>query len=96
MVLIIMYRCFMSLRTQEVLLILFVTRCLILFFGQVDDLNSQEEWISFLKNNQPDFETYLKERDMNNKRNEMKQIFGDLMSEVISEDRNNKLNKLGI
>lgn len=33
---------------------------------------------------------------MNNKRNEMKQIFGDLMSEVISEDRNNKLNKLGI
>lgn len=62
----------------------------------IDDLNSQEDWMSFLKNNQPDFETYLKERDMNNKRSEMNQIFGDLMSEVISDDRNKKLDKLGL
>lgn len=60
------------------------------------DLTSQEEWLSFLKNNQPDFETYLKRRDMNNKRSEMNQIFGDLMAEFISEDRNKKLDKLGL
>jgi len=62
----------------------------------VSDLNSQEEWMSFLKNNQPDFETYMKGRDMNNRRDDMIQIFGDLMSEVIADDRNNKLDKLGI
>ena len=62
----------------------------------VSDLNSQEEWMSFLKNNQPDFETYMNVRDINNRRNDMIQIFGDLMSEVIADDRNNKLDKLGI
>jgi len=62
----------------------------------IDDLNSQEEWMSFLKNNQPDFETLMKERDISNKRSEMNQIFGDLMAEVISDDRNKKLDKLGL
>lgn len=60
------------------------------------DLNSQEDWLSFLKTNQPDFETYSKERDISNKRIEMNQIFGDLMAEIISEDRNKKLDKLGL
>ena len=66
------------------------------WFCPVDDLNSQEEWMSFLKNNQPDFETLMKERDISNKRSEMNQIFGDLMAEIISEDRNKKLDKLGL
>ena len=35
-------------------------------------------------------------RDINNRRSDMIQIFWDLMSEVIADDRNNKLDKLGI
>lgn len=67
------------------------------WFCPVDDLNSKEEWLIFLKKNQPDLQSYLKERDIYSRKNELIQIFGsDLISEIISKERNEKLDKLGI
>ena len=67
------------------------------WFCPVDDLNSKEEWLIFLKKNQPDLESYLKERDIYSRKNDLIQIFGsDLISEIISKERNEKLDKLGI
>ena len=63
----------------------------------VNDLNSGEEWMNFITNNQPDLESYFKQNDIYNKRSELMNYFGsDIIGEIIGEDRNKKLDKLGI
>lgn len=63
----------------------------------VNDLDSGEEWLNFITKNQPDLETYFKNNDIYSKRSELMKYFGsDVIGEIIGEDRNKKLDKLGI
>jgi hypothetical protein len=63
----------------------------------VNNLDSGEEWLNFITKNQPDLETYFKNNDIYSKRSELMKYFGsDVIGEIIGEDRNKKLDKLGI
>jgi hypothetical protein len=63
----------------------------------VEDLNSVEQWKSFIVNNQPDLETYFKQNDIWSKRDQLSNYFGsDIIGQIISEKRGEKLNELGI
>ena len=63
----------------------------------VEDLNSREQWMEFITKNQPDLETYFKQNDIYSKRSELMNYFGsDIIGQIIGEDRNKKLDKLGI
>ena len=63
----------------------------------VNALDSGEQWIDFITKNQPDLETYFKQNDIYSKRSELINYFGsDVIGEIIGEDRNKKLDKLGI
>jgi hypothetical protein len=61
------------------------------------DMNSGEQWMEFITNNQPDLESYFKQNDIYSKRSELINYFGsDIIGQIIGEDRNKKLDKLGI
>jgi hypothetical protein len=61
------------------------------------DINSSEEWMYFITKNQPDLESYFKQNDIYSKRSELINYFGsDIIGQIIGEDRNKKLDKLGI
>jgi len=61
------------------------------------DINSSEQWMEFITKNQPDLETYFKQNDIYSKRSELINYFGsDIIGQIIGEDRNKKLDKLGI
>jgi hypothetical protein len=61
------------------------------------DINSSEQWMEFITKNQPDLETYFKNNDIYSKRFELMNHFGsDIIGQIIGEDRNKKLDKLGI
>ena len=61
------------------------------------DINSGDQWIEFITKNQPDLETYFKQSDIYSKRSELVNYFGsDIIGQIIGEDRNKKLDKLGI
>jgi hypothetical protein len=61
------------------------------------DMNSSEQWMEFITNNQPDLESYFKQNDIYSKRSELINYFGsDIIGQIIGEDRNKKLDKLGI
>ncbi len=63
----------------------------------INDLDSGEEWMDFITKNQPDLEEYLKQNDIYSKRSELMNHFGsDIIGQIIGEDRNKKLDKLGI
>lgn len=60
----------------------------------VDDINSKEEWIEYLRNNQPSTEVY-DGRSISKNRDGLIELFGvDLLSEVIQGERNKKLNEI--
>ncbi len=61
----------------------------------VSDINSQDEWISYIKENQPDFDNHLQ----NNSVFAHKQLFTkylgkDMLAELISDDREKKLDMI--
>lgn len=61
------------------------------------DMNSGEQWMEFITNNQPDLESYFKQNDIYSKRSELINYFGsDVIGQIIGDDRNKKLDKLGI
>ncbi len=61
------------------------------------DINSGDEWMEFITNNQPDLETYFKQNDIWSKRDQLSNYFGsDIIGQIISEKRGEKLNELGI
>lgn len=61
------------------------------------DINSSEEWMDFITKNQPDLKSYFKQNDIYSKRSELMNYFGsDVIGQIIGEDRNKKLDKLGI
>ena len=67
------------------------------WFCPVNDLDNQQEWMEFIKNNSPDLDTFFKQKDIKNHREELSKVFGiDVISEIISNDRSEKLNQLGI
>ena len=67
------------------------------WFCPVNDLNDQQEWMVFIKNNSPDLDTFFKQKDIKYHREELSKVFGnDVISEIISNERSEKLNQLGI
>jgi hypothetical protein len=56
--------------------------------------NSKEEWSAWIKNNQPNFEGFLEKNNIFNNINELKTLFGNAISEVISENRDKKINEI--
>ena len=67
------------------------------WFCPVNDLDNQQEWMEFIKNNSPDLDTFFSQKDIKYHRNELSKVFGnDVISEIISNERSEKLNQLGI
>ena len=63
----------------------------------VVDINSKEEWYSYIKSNQPDFDTHLERNNIFvNKQLLISYLGKDMLSELISDDRQKKLDKLGV
>ena len=53
--------------------------------------------MEFIKNNSPDLDTFFKQKDIKYHREELSKVFGsDVISEIISNERSEKLNQLGI
>lgn len=58
----------------------------------IDNPKSKEEWSDWIINNQPDFESFLEKNNIFNNIEELKILFGgDLLSEVISDNRDKKI-----
>jgi hypothetical protein len=60
----------------------------------VNDINSQE-WFSYIKSNQPDFDNHLEKSNVfNHKQLLINHLGKDMLSEIISDDREKKLDKI--
>ena len=58
----------------------------------VDDMNSQDEWLSYIKSNQPDFDTHIEKNSIFNHKQLLIEYLGkDMLGELISDDRQKKL-----
>jgi len=67
------------------------------WFCPVNDLDNQQEWMEFIKNNSPDLDTFFKQKDIKYHVQLLSKVFGpDVISEIISNKRNEKLNQLGV
>ena len=63
----------------------------------VSDINSEEEWLSYIKSNQPDFDTHLEKNSIFNHKQLLIDYLGkDMLGELISDDRQKKLEGLGV
>lgn len=63
----------------------------------VSDINSEEEWLSYIKSNQPDFDTHIEKNNIFNHKQLLIDYLGkDMLSELISDDRQKKLEGLGV
>jgi hypothetical protein len=63
----------------------------------VSDINSEEEWLSYIKSNQPDFDTHIEKNSIFNHKQLLIDYLGkDMLSELISDDRQKKLEGLGV
>ena len=61
----------------------------------VVDINSKEEWYSYIKSNQPDFDNYLEKSNIFNQKKLLTNLLGsDMLGELISDDRQKKLETL--
>ena len=61
----------------------------------VNDINSQDEWFSYIKSNQPDFDNHLEKSNIFNHIQLLINHLGkDMLSELISDDREKKLDKI--
>ena len=59
------------------------------------DINSEEEWLNWIKSNQPDLTSYVNENSMFvHKQLLINHLGKDMLSELISDDRQKKLNQL--
>jgi hypothetical protein len=58
----------------------------------VSDINSEEEWLSYIKSNQPDFDTHIEKNSIFNHKQLLIEYLGkDMLGELISDDRQKKL-----
>ena len=63
----------------------------------VVDINSKEEWYSYIKSNQPDFDTHLERNNIFvHKQLLISHLGKDMLGELILDDREKKLDKLGV
>ena len=63
----------------------------------VNDINSQDEWVSYIKSNGPDFDSHIEKSNIFNHKQLLIDYLGkDMLSELISDDRQNKLKELGV
>lgn len=61
----------------------------------VSDINSKEEWFSYIKSNQPDFISHVEKNNIFNQKQLLINLLGfDMLSEFISDDRQKKLETL--
>ena len=61
----------------------------------VADINSKEEWYSYIKANQPDFDSHIEKSNIFNQKQLLVNLLGtDMLSELISDDREKKLDKI--
>lgn len=61
----------------------------------VNNIHSQDEWFSYIKSNQPDFESYLRNNDIFKYKQSLIDYLGkDMLGELIVDDRNRKINSL--
>ena len=61
----------------------------------VVDINSKEEWYSYIKSNQPDFDAHIEKNNIFNKKQLLVSLLGtDMLAELISDDRQKKLDKI--
>jgi hypothetical protein len=58
----------------------------------VNDINSQDEWFSYIKSNQPDFDNHLEKSNIfNHKQLLINHLGKDMLGELIADDRQKKL-----
>ena len=58
-------------------------------------MNSQDEWLSYIKSNQPDFDTHIEKNSIFNHKQLLIDYLGkDMLSDLISDDRQKKLETL--
>jgi hypothetical protein len=63
----------------------------------ISDINSKEEWYSFIKTNQPDFDNHIESNNIFVHKEKLVKYLGkDMLGDLISDDRQKKLDKLGI
>ena len=61
----------------------------------VVDINSKEEWYSYIKSNQPDFDAHIEKNSIFNQKQLLVSLLGtDMLAELISDDREKKLDKI--
>ena len=61
----------------------------------VNDINSQDEWYSYIKSNQPDFDNHLEKSNIFNHIQLLINHLGkDMLGELIADDREKKLDKI--
>jgi len=67
------------------------------WISPVSDIDSGEEWINWIKDNQPDFDSHIEKNSILNHKQLLTDYLGkDMLSDLISEDRQKKLEKLGV
>jgi len=58
----------------------------------VNDINSQDEWVSYIKSNVSDFDSHLEKSNIFNHKQLLIDYLGkDMLAEIISDDREKKL-----
>jgi hypothetical protein len=58
----------------------------------VSDINSEEEWLSYIKSNQPDFDIHIEKNSIFNHKQLLIEYLGkDMLGDLISDDRQKKL-----
>jgi hypothetical protein len=58
----------------------------------VNDINSQDEWFSYIKSNQPDFDNHIENINIfNHKQLLINHLGKDMLGELIADDRQKKL-----
>ncbi len=61
----------------------------------VNDINSQDEWVFYIKENQPDFDNYLQKNSVfTHKQLLINHLGKDILGELIADDREKKLDKI--
>lgn len=61
----------------------------------VVDINSKEKWYSYIKSNQPDFDAHIEKNNIFNQKQLLVSLLGtDMLAELISDDREKKLDKI--
>ena len=61
----------------------------------VNDINSKDEWCSYIKSNQPDFDNHVEKNNIFNQKQLLVNLLGtDMLAGLISDDRQKKLDKI--